>query len=46
LLGLELNAIEDEMSEFRTLWRTWLMVILLISLLAVSWGLRKFRNMP
>jgi hypothetical protein len=44
--NLEPSAIEEETAEFRTLWRTWLMVAVLIAFLAASWALRKFRNMP
>lgn len=46
LSALEPDALEEATSEFRTLWRNWLMVSLLMGLLTLSWGLRKFRNMP
>ena len=44
--SLELSAVEEETAEFRTLWRTWLMIGILIAFLAGTWALRKFRNMP
>jgi len=46
LSTLELSAIEEESAMFNTLWRNWLMVVVLIGLMTASWGLRKFRNMP
>ncbi len=46
LSSLKLTATEESTAEFHTLWRHWIMVSLLMAMLAVSWGLRKFRNMP
>lgn len=46
LSSLEARALEEETSEFHTLWRNWIAVSVLMALLTLSWGLRKFRNMP
>ena len=46
LSALQLKAIEEESAEFYTLWRTWPVIILVMLVLAGSWGLRKLRNMP
>lgn len=46
LSGLNPNPIEEETAQYRTLWRRWPMVILLMLLLSVTWGARKLRNMP
>jgi hypothetical protein len=34
------------MAEYHTLWREWPVVAGLMTLLAISWGMRKFRNLP
>jgi len=46
LASLEFHAIEEESPEFRTLWRHWPLVALLMLSLTASWALRKLRNMP
>jgi hypothetical protein len=46
LRKLQLHTSEQKLSDYRTLWREWPSVILLMTLLAVSWGLRKSQNMP
>ncbi|NBV35497.1 MAG: hypothetical protein EBR81_17340 [Proteobacteria bacterium] len=43
---IQLHTSEQKLSDYRTLWREWPSVILLMTLLAVSWGLRKSQNMP
>ena len=46
LSSLKLKATEEKSAEYRTLWREWPVVITLMGMLAASWGMRKFRNMP
>jgi len=46
LSNLKLKATEEKSAEYHTLWREWPAVISLMVMLAASWGLRKFRNMP
>ena len=46
LSSLRLKASEESNAEYRTLWRHWPMLAGLMALLALSWGLRKSRNMP
>lgn len=46
LSTLKLHATEEKIAEYRTLWREWPVVIGLMTILAASWGMRKFRNMP
>lgn len=46
LSTLKLKATEEKSAEFHTLWREWPAVTGLMTMLAASWGLRKFRNMP
>jgi len=46
LSTLKLQATEEKSAEFRTLWREWPVVTGLMVMLAASWGMRKFRNMP
>ncbi len=46
LSGLNVRATEEKLADFRTLWREWPALLMLMSMLAASWGLRKFRNMP
>jgi len=46
LSTLKLHATEEKSAEYRTLWREWPVVIGLMTMLAASWGMRKFRNMP
>jgi hypothetical protein len=46
LASLEFHSLEEESSEFRTLWRTWPVVAGLMTALAATWSMRKFRNMP
>lgn len=46
LSSLQPNPVEEETSEFHTLWRHWIALSVLMGLLTVSWALRKLRNMP
>lgn len=46
LSTLKLRATEEKSAEYRTLWREWPVVAGLMVMLATSWGMRKFRNMP
>ena len=46
LAALEFHAIEDHTAEYHTLWRTWTLIIALMTTLAATWSLRKLRNMP
>ena len=46
LSTLKLHATEEKMANYRTLWREWPVVLTLMLLLAGSWALRKFRNLP
>ena len=46
LSALKLKATEEKSAEYRTLWREWPVVVGLMTMLAASWGMRKFRNMP
>ena len=46
LSALKLKATEEKSAEYRSLWREWPVVIALMAMLATSWGMRKFRNMP
>jgi len=46
LSELNLNPIEEETAEYKTRWRTWLLIVLMMIALSTAWGTRKFRNMP
>ncbi len=46
LSTLKLHATEEKLADYRTLWREWPIVTAIMILLAASWVLRKFRNMP
>lgn len=46
LAELTPDAVEEETATYVTLWRTWPLLILTMVLLAGSWVLRKFLNMP
>jgi hypothetical protein len=46
LSKLKLRATEEKMAEYSTLWRRWPVVTGLMLMLAASWAMRKFRNMP
>ena len=46
LSKLQFHTSEQKLSDYRTLWREWPSVILLMTLLAACWGLRKSQNMP
>ena len=43
---LKLRATEEKSAEYHSLWREWPVVVGLMLMLAGSWGMRKFRNMP
>ena len=46
LSSLAFHPAEEQTSEFRTLWRTWPIILALMLALAATWALRKLRNMP
>ncbi len=46
LSGLNPNLIEDETEKYRTLWRHWIMIALLMTLMTTTWVVRKLQNMP
>ena len=46
LSKLQFHTSEEKLSDYKTLWRDWPAIIALMSLLAISWGLRKSQNMP
>ena len=46
LSKLKLHATEEKMAEYHTLWRDWPVVAGLMTMLGISWAMRKFRNMP
>ena len=46
LSSLKVKATEEKLAEYRTLWREWPALLGLMVMLAGSWSLRKFRNMP
>lgn len=46
LSKLQFHTSEQKLSDYRTLWREWPSVILLMVLLGACWGLRKSQNMP
>ncbi len=43
---LSTNAIEEKTVKFVSLWQTWFIVILMMTLLTTIWGIRKWQNMP
>lgn len=46
LSALKLKATEEKLAEYRTLWREWPALLVLMVMMASSWGMRKLRNMP
>ena len=46
LASLSFPTIEEETSEFNSLWQTWFVIACLTLLASVSWLLRKMNNMP
>jgi hypothetical protein len=46
LMALKISLIEEESSEYRPLWQTWLVIACLVLLVSVSWVIRKVNNMP
>lgn len=46
LSSLDTNPLEEETSEYRSLWQTWPLIILMMILLTAMWATRKLRNMP
>ena len=46
LSSLRPQAIEEATAEFRTLWRTWPILIAILALFIASWTMRKVRGMP
>jgi hypothetical protein len=43
---LKVEATEEKLSEYRTLWREWPVLVGLMTMLTATWALRKMRNMP
>jgi len=46
LSALKLHATEEKNADYHTLWREWPVVAFLMTLLAVSWIIRKSQNLP
>lgn len=46
LSKLQFHTSEEKLSDYQTLWRDWPVIIGLMTLLAISWGVRKSQNMP
>ena len=46
LSALRPRAMEEATAEFRTLWRTWPVLLVLLALFIASWTTRKARGMP
>jgi hypothetical protein len=46
LSKLEFHATQETLSDYQTLWRDWPAIITVMTLLAISWGIRKSQNMP
>lgn len=46
LSGIEPKKLEQEISEYRSLWQHWASIGCLIALVAIEWIFRKLRNMP
>jgi hypothetical protein len=46
LRKLHFHTSEQKLSDYRTLWREWPSIIVLMTLLSLSWGLRKSQNLP
>ena len=46
LAGLEPRKLEQEVSEYRSLWQHWASIGCLVALVAIEWIIRKLRNMP
>lgn len=46
LSALEPKRLEQEVSEFRSLWQHWVSIGCLVALVAIEWILRKLRNLP
>ena len=46
LAALRFDPIEEETSEFHSLWRTWPPIVLIMLFASAAWFTRKLRNMP
>lgn len=46
LANLRVSIIEEERSEFHSLWRRWLLLVALMGLFVLTWLLRKLQHMP
>ena len=46
IAALKVKATEEKLAEYRTLWREWPALVVLMLMLTTSWGMRKLRNMP
>jgi len=45
LAALQPRQLEQEISEYKTYWQRWAILVMLIALIAAEWILRKFRNL-
>ena len=46
LNALDFSTVEEEISEYTSLWQTWLILGCLVALLTVEWVVRKTSSMP
>ena len=46
LSALKMKATEEKISDYRTIWRTWPVLIIVMMLITASWIARKLQNMP
>jgi len=46
LTGLNPDAVEEETAIFNTMWRTWIVLLVLMGLCTASWLTRKMKNLP
>jgi hypothetical protein len=46
LSALKMKATEEQISDYRTIWRTWPVLIIVMMLITASWIARKLQNMP
>ena len=46
LSELNPDAVEEETAVFNSMWRTWLVLVVLMALCTASWATRKMKNLP
>lgn len=46
LTALKFQSIEEEISEYQSLWNTWWLIVVMMAVATVAWVLRKLGNMP